>query len=181
MGRCSELKKLIELIDMLDKLKSILGFKQGKSLYIRPLKERDIHDVLQIEKQVYSYPWSDTVFKDCLLAGYSNWTYIKDGELIGYAVVSIAAGEAHILNICLSPIFQGQGLGRELLKELFKVAEDKKVSCIFLEVRPSNIAAINLYKDMGFKQIGERKNYYPSEGGREDGLVFSYDLLSAAI
>jgi len=161
---------------MLRKLKKLVGLGEKKELYLRALKERDIKDVLSIEKQVYRYPWSDEIFKGCLHAGYSNWALIKDEKFIGYAILSLAAGEAHILNICVDPTRQGQGLGKQFLIELLGLFKEKNVDCVFLEVRPSNKVAINLYKRMGFKQIGERKGYYPAEDGKEDALVLSYDL-----
>jgi len=164
------------LISVLESLKRLLSIGEEKSLYIRALKDADIRSVLEIERQMYTYPWSEEIFRDCLKVGYSNWALIKDDSFIGFAILSIAAGEAHILNICLDPTYKRQGLGKAFLDELFIVAKKKKVDCIFLEVRPSNIAAVNLYKKIGFKQIGQRKNYYPAESGREDAIVFSFDI-----
>lgn len=161
---------------MLNKIKSLVGLGDKKELYLRPLKERDIEDIMAIESQVYSYPWKSSIFKDCLRVGYSNWAFIKNEQFIGYAILSIAAGEAHILNICINPIFQGQGLGKLFLGELFQVVKERKVACVFLEVRPSNTPAVNLYNDVGFKQIGVRKDYYPAVEGREDALVLSFDM-----
>lgn len=163
---------------MLRKFKKMLGLGDKKGLYLRVLKEPDIEDVLAIENQVYSYPWSNDIFKSCLHAGYSNWALVKDEQFIGYAILSLAAGEGHILNICIDPLFKGQGLGKYFLSEVIKVAETKGADCVFLEVRPSNVVAVNLYKKAGFKQIGLRKNYYPAVEGKEDAIVFSLDILS---
>jgi len=162
---------------VLEFLKRILNKGEKRPLYIRVLKEADIGSVLDIERKMYNYPWSEEIFRDCLKVGYSNWALIKDNNFIGFAILSIAAGEAHILNICLDPAYKRQGFGKKFLDELFIVAKKKKVDCIFLEVRPSNVAAVNLYKKIGFKQIGQRKNYYPAaDSGREDALVLSYNL-----
>ncbi len=162
---------------MWGRLKKLMGLGEKRSLYVRSLKNSDIPDVLNIERQMYSYPWSKEIFEDCLKVGYSNWAFIKEGEFIGYAILSIAAGEAHILNICLDPRYKSQGLGKIFLDEILIFAKKKNVSCLFLEVRPSNIAAVNLYKKTEFKQIGQRKNYYPAVDGREDAIVFSLDIL----
>ncbi|PCI21467.1 MAG: ribosomal-protein-alanine N-acetyltransferase [Piscirickettsiaceae bacterium] len=155
----------------------VLGIEE-QSLFLRALKEKDLPMVLDIEERVYGFPWSQQIFKDCLSMGYSSWALINEGELIAYTVLSIAVGEAHILNICIHPEKQGKGFGRFFLQKLFKIAKDKKAERIFLEVRPSNKAAIDLYKKLGFEKIGQRKAYYPTKDGREDALVYSFDLTS---
>lgn len=163
---------------LFNKIKTLLGFEDARSQYIRPLKDRDIDSVLEIEQQVYSYPWSKGIFNDCLKVGYSNWALIKDNVFVGYAVVSVAVGEGHILNICIDPAYKRQGLGQYFVNEVIAAAKKEHADCIFLEVRPSNIAAIELYKKVGFKQIGQRKNYYPGVDGKEDALVMSLDIGS---
>jgi len=163
-------------MDLLSKIKSLLGLEETRSQYIRLLKDRDIDAVLKIEQQVYNYPWSKGIFQDCLKVGYSNWALIKDDIFIGYAIVSIAVGEGHILNICIDPAFKRQGLGQYFLNAVIAVAKKEHADCLFLEVRPSNIAAIMLYKKMGFKQIGQRKNYYPASSGKEDALIMALVL-----
>jgi ribosomal-protein-alanine N-acetyltransferase len=163
---------------MLAKLKSLLSLTNPQADYLRPLKTHDIPKVLTIERQMYSYPWSEGIFKDCLKIGYSNWAFIKDGQFVGYVILSVAVGEAHILNICLDPAYQGKGLGRQFLKEVLIIAKKKNANSVFLEVRPSNTAAVQLYKTAGFKKIGKRKNYYPAADGKEDALVLSLDLTS---
>ena len=163
---------------MLTKLKSLLSLTGPQVDYLRPLKTHDIPKVLTIERQMYSYPWSEGIFKDCLKIGYSNWAFIKDGQFVGYVILSVAVGEAHILNICLDPAYQGKGLGRQFLKEVLIIAKKKNANSVLLEVRPSNKAAVQLYKTAGFKQIGKRKNYYQAADGKEDALVLSLDLTS---
>lgn len=162
---------------LLRKLQLMLGTAAPDDLYLRTLKEADLTDVITIEKKVYQYPWSHQIFKDCLFIGYSCWALIKDEKLIGYAILSIAVEEAHILNICITPELQKKGLGFHFVEELLKVAIENKAANIFLEVRPSNTAAVCLYEKIGFKEIGRRKGYYPGDNGREDALVLSYDLM----
>jgi len=148
-----------------------------RNLYLRPLISLDIPSVLEIEEQVYDFPWSQQIFKDCLFAGYSNWGLIKDRELIGYALLSIAVEEAHILNICISPSFQKMGYATKFVKELFNIAKEKQAANMFLEVRPTNIAAVKLYNGLGFKEIGRRKAYYRAKEGKEDAIVLSCRLV----
>ena len=83
---------------------------------------------------------------------------------------------AHILNICIDPIKQNCGFGRKLLSHLIWVSEKQRAINILLEVRPTNLNAVHLYKSLGFKQIGRRPGYYRAEQCREDALVFSKEL-----
>jgi ribosomal-protein-alanine N-acetyltransferase len=99
--------------------------------------------------------------------------------VIGYGVISVAAREAHILNICIDPDAQSQGHGRRLLRALVRVARAQNAERIFLEVRPSNPRAIALYFDEGFNEIGRRPRYYPAQMGREDAIVMAMELLPA--
>jgi ribosomal-protein-alanine N-acetyltransferase len=168
-------------MSLLQSVKSVIGLAEEKELYIRSLKKADLPAVLAIEKLVYKFPWSGQIFKDCVSCSYSNWALIKQGELIGYSILSIAVGEAHILNICIHPDQQGKGLARLFLNDLLTEAKKKNAESVFLEVRPSNAAAVSLYESMGFKQIGQRKNYYPTADGREDAVVYSIDLNPSVI
>lgn len=148
---------------------------------IRPLRADDLAAVLAIETRAYDYPWTETVFRDCIKAGYSLWVLdagdgLIDG-LIGYGVLSAAAGEAHILNLCVDAQRRGQGHGRRLLNRLIDVARWHRAERVFLEVRPSNTRAIALYHRAGFCEIGNRPNYYPARNGREDAVVMARELL----
>jgi len=175
MGRYSISQGSGAQLRLIEKVKIAFGI-ENDSLHLRPLRNKDLPEVLRIEDGVYDYPWSEQIFKDCLAMGYSSWGLHNDGELIAYAILSIAVGEAHILNVCIDPNKQGQGFGQMFLQELFQIAKEKGAESIFLEVRPTNKNAIALYEKLGFTQIGRRKNYYPVEGGREDALVLSYSF-----
>jgi ribosomal-protein-alanine N-acetyltransferase len=91
--------------------------------------------------------------------------------LIGYTILSTAAGEAHILNLCVDPVYQRRGFGGRLLAGLLAYADEAHIDRMFLEVRPSNLAAISLYQRAGFVRLGVRKAYYRTASGREDALV----------
>ena len=132
---------------------------------------------MAIENQIYEHPWTEGIFKDCIRVGYHGWVYEIENTIQAYGLVSIAANEAHILNLCVAPAFQGQGLGKKMLSKLMDSAEALDVKSVFLEVRASNGSAINLYESSGFNQLGIRKDYYPAdENGREDALVFGKEL-----
>jgi len=142
----------------------------------RKMTADDVPEILIIENSVYTHPWTEGIFNDCLRVGYNCWVYVKDNEIKSYGLVSIAANEAHILNLCVSPDSQGQGLGKRMLHKLIQLAEDRMSDSIFLEVRETNVVALNLYEQEGFNRIGLRKNYYPAEDGKEDALVFAKAL-----
>lgn len=134
----------------------------------------DLPAVLAIEQRAYQFPWSETVFRDCLRMNYSC-RVAEDAQrnIRGYGLMSHAAGEGHILNLCVSPCQQRKGLGRFLLGRLIDIALQQRLSAVYLEVRPSNLAAIALYAADGFTQIGQRRNYYPAEQGREDAILLA--------
>ncbi len=145
---------------------------------VRAMHEEDIDAVMAIEQRAYPFPWTHGIFRDCLRAGYPMWLGLREGAIIGYGVLSVAAGEAHILNICIDPDTQSRGYGRRLLRVLVRCARAQRAERVFLEVRPSNPRAIALYDDEGFNEIGRRPRYYPAHHGREDAIVMAMELLS---
>ena len=143
---------------------------------LRNMLPGDLSQVSDIERRSYDYPWSHGVFRDCLLAGYNCVAVEHEDAVIGYGILSIAAGEAHILNLCIDPSFRSLGLGQKLLDELLSRARDAEVGQVFLEVRPSNVTAIALYRKKGFHKIADRKAYYQAADGREDASVYAKKL-----
>ena len=144
---------------------------------LRPMREADREAVMAIEVRAYPFPWSRGIFRDCLHAGYAMWVQEHQGVIVGYGVLSIAADEAHVLNLCTAPGHEGQGLGQRMLQALLKIARGHGAQRVFLEVRPSNPRAIALYERSGFNEIGRRPRYYPAHGGREDAIVMAMELL----
>jgi ribosomal-protein-alanine N-acetyltransferase len=145
---------------------------------IREMNHDDLSMVSSIERRSYAFPWSHGVFRDCLLAGYQNIVLIRDDEVAGYAVLSVAAGEAHILNLCVAPELRSRGYGERLLDELLFRARTASVREVLLEVRPSNKLAIALYRKKGFHQIADRPSYYQAHEGREDAAVLSKKFVT---
>jgi len=144
---------------------------------IRDMSHDDVSMVSDIERRSYEFPWSHGVFRDCLLAGYQNIVLVRDSSVVGYGVLSIAAGEAHILNICVHPDYRSHGYGEKLLDELLFRARAASVRTIFLEVRPSNERAIALYRKKGFHKVANRPAYYQADKGREDAAVLAKKLV----
>ncbi len=143
---------------------------------LRPMLDEDVLRVMEVEREVYPFGWTKGIFHDCLRVGYSCWVWEQEGEIIGYSVMSLGAGEAHILNIAVRPDWRRRGLGRSMLEHLVSVAERHNVEAMLLEVRPSNRNAMKLYEQLRFQQVGLRRNYYPDHEGREDALILSRRL-----
>jgi len=147
-------------------------------VFLRTMSHEDLSLVSDIERRSYEFPWSHGVFRDCLLAGYQCVVLERDGDIAGYSVLSIAAGEAHILNICVDSDFRSMGYGEQLLNEVLFRTRTTSVREIFLEVRPSNFHALSLYKKKGFHKVAKRPAYYQAEDGREDADVLVKKLTA---
>ncbi|MGB8338492.1 MAG: ribosomal protein S18-alanine N-acetyltransferase [Burkholderiales bacterium] len=142
---------------------------------IRPLRRSETAEVARIESETYAYPWTLGNFIDSLNAGHSCWAIAVNGALAGYAVMLVAAHEAHLLNISIAGEWQGRGLGTQLLQHSMRTAKPD-AGIMFLEVRPSNVKAQHLYEREGFQRIAMRPKYYPSSEGREDAIIFARNL-----
>lgn len=145
-------------------------------LKIRPLSRSDLSQVLNIESQGYSHPWSEAIFLDCFKENYRLWALRQGEVLIGYAVVAYLVDEAHLLNLCIHPDSRGCGAGRYLLEYLVDRASEDGMVQVLLEVRVGNRAAEQLYTSAGFEEIGRRPGYYPAANGREDARVMTLPL-----
>jgi len=137
----------------------------------RRMLEGDVPAVAEAERAAYAYPWSEKIFRDCVLAGYICRVAEVDGILVGYGILSIGAGEAHILNLCIRPEYRYRGMGGKMLSHVIDLARTGSAADIFLEVRPSNVGAVRLYQSAGFLQVGIRRGYYQADNGREDAVV----------
>ncbi|HQT01384.1 MAG: ribosomal-protein-alanine N-acetyltransferase [Hydrogenophilales bacterium 16-64-46] len=144
---------------------------------LRPMLETDLPRIHRIEQASYDYPWSLGNFTDSLRTGYCMWVREAEGEVVGYYAMAAAAGEAHLLNLTIAPLWRRHGLGRDLLRHCLERACDHRAENLFLEVRTSNTAAIELYRSSGFVDLAVRRAYYPSRVGREDALVMKKDLM----
>ena len=131
---------------------------------------------MAIEERAYPFPWTSKIFIDCIQAGYHCWVLERNQVMVGYVVFINAVGECHLLNICIDPALQGQGLGRKLLQQVLEAVRMDRVKCVFLEVRPSNTRAVQLYASEGFNEVGVRQKYYPTKNGREDAIIFAKEI-----
>jgi ribosomal-protein-alanine N-acetyltransferase len=137
----------------------------------------DLDAVIAIEAAIYPHPWTRGNFADSVEAGYHCWIIECAGEMTGYTVVMIAAGEAHLLNLSVAAPWQRRGIGREAIGFIARLARDYGATKILLEVRPSNTAAIALYVSAGFSELAVRRGYYPAGDAREDAVVMQLALV----
>ena len=145
-------------------------------LHYRRMRLADLAEVAHLEKSLYAFPWSLGNFRDSVTAGYDCWTVTHGETVIGYAVLMVAIDEAHLLNFAVASEWQNQGIGRDFLLHMIGVAREARCQIVYLEVRPSNLAARHLYRTMGFQQIAIRPEYYPAVVGREDALFLGLSL-----
>jgi ribosomal-protein-alanine N-acetyltransferase len=145
---------------------------------MREMTSADLDAVLVIEQSVQHYPWTCGQFADSLNAGHWCRADEADGELRGYAIMMPAVDEAELLTIGVAATQQRKGLGRAMLREMLELARERSMQRVFLEVRPSNTAAVALYRSAGFSEVGLRRGYYRDASGSEDALVMACELPS---
>ncbi len=148
------------------------------SLYFMPMQVNDLPEVLEIENDIYPYPWTRGNFLDSLYSGYEAWTLREpSGVLVGYFLLMLAVDETHLLNISVRRDLHGRGIGRMQLDKVASLAREHGMHSVLLEVRPSNQRALAVYQRYGFVQIGQRKGYYPAQNNtREDAIVMRFQL-----
>lgn len=143
---------------------------------IRRLDSSDVDRIFEIEQLAYPFPWTRGIFVDCLRVGYACFGLQVGRDLWGYAIANWAAGEAHLLNLCIHPEWQRRGYGSLMLEYMINHVARHNCEAIFLEVRASNPRAATLYKNRGFKVIGHRPGYYKAGEKREDATVMRLAL-----
>ena len=128
---------------------------------IRLMCEKDLEQVTAIEKEIFSIPWSEKAFADSLAS--NNTLYLvaeSENRIVGYCGMYISFEEGNITNVAVAPLFRRKKIARHMLEEILTRAKEKNVSDVILEVRETNVPAISLYEQLGFKEAGIRKNFY---------------------
>jgi [ribosomal protein S18]-alanine N-acetyltransferase len=141
-----------------------------------PMTESRLDEVVAIERRAYDHPWTRGNFSDSLRSGYQAQLLCAGDTVLGYFVAMLGVDEVHLLNITVDPPYQGEGWGRIMLDALSLWSRAQGAHWVWLEVRTSNARAQQIYQRYGYRRVGERKNYYPAVGGREDAIVMSYKL-----
>ena len=136
----------------------------------------DLDGVARLNARALPFSWSRPAFVEALRAGNECWIAELRGERIGHGVLVTAAGEAHLLIVCIDPALHGRGFGSALTRHLLQRAAAHGASAVYLEVRRSNHAAIALYAKLGFHCCGRRRGYYATATGREDAVLMTLPL-----
>lgn len=145
-------------------------------LEIRQAKLYDVPAMARIERDSFEAPWSaDEITRDVTAGGNVYIAVaLADEERAGYAEIRMIAGEGQIYNIAIAPEFRREGIGEALLRHMIDKADADGCKLVTLEVRSGNEAAMELYKKLGFREVGRRKGYY-AKGG-EDAVLMDLDL-----
>lgn len=141
---------------------------------MRLATDNDLAAIMAIESAAHFRPWPESVMRGYLKRANCVWVLEEGQQIVAYAVNTLIAGEGELLMIAVAPAEQGKGYGRKLMQQLEAYLEEKNAEQWFLDVRASNFKAINLYESLGFNQAGRRPNYYPTERGSEDALLYCY-------
>jgi ribosomal-protein-alanine N-acetyltransferase len=164
---------------------------QVAELSFLPMQVNDLDQVLEIESLSHVHPWTKGNFSDSLSAGHWAYcirpelskavsgSYLDPAVLWAYCILFPAVDELHLLNITVAPKLRKLGLGKRIMQAIEGVSAQQNIPRILLEVRPSNVQALALYRSLGYEQIGVRKNYYPGNpntGLREDALVMAKSI-----
>lgn len=150
--------------------------KQVVKIEFEAMCEENITEIAQLEKLSFSKPWSENSLRNELSNKTSNFFLARiNGVSAGYIGVHVILDEAFIANIAVHPDYRNKGIGRKILEQAHTVVKEKGVKTISLEVRPSNTAAVRLYKSLDYEEKGVRKNFYTSPA--EDGLILTRTIV----
>lgn len=144
---------------------------------MRPVTAEDFEAVMAIEKAAHFRSWPESVMRGYFKRNNCVWVLEDQQQIVAYAVNTLIADEAELLMIAVHPQHQGKGYGRTLMQQLQGMLEQQQAAQWFLDVRASNFKAIQLYESLGFNQAGRRPNYYPTERGSEDALLYCMSLM----
>lgn len=133
--------------------------------------DNHIADILKVEQECFSTPWSEKMFKEEISGKFSNY-YVaeKNGRAVAYMGMWSLSGEGHITNVAVAKNERRQGIAKALISHFIEIAKSENLEFMTLEVRASNIEAISLYKSFGFVDVGLRKNYYEN---KEDAYLLT--------
>ncbi len=144
--------------------------KELSDLRIRPMEEGDLSQVAEIERSIFTMPWSRQAFLGSLRLAHTLYMVAElKGRVVGYCGCYQLLEEAEITNVAVEEAFRGKGIAFRMLKVLMEAGERQGAFAYTLEVRASNQGAIHLYEKLGFQSFGIRKNFY--EKPVEDAVI----------
>ncbi|GKT11713.1 MAG: [ribosomal protein S18]-alanine N-acetyltransferase [Thiomicrorhabdus sp.] len=154
--------------------------------YLQNMQDSDIPWVLAVEQRAYDFPWTQKGFENSIEQGLNYLFQSSEGLCLGYCCILPVLDEAHVLNICVAPEFQGGGVARAAFNKIVEKLQENDYRIILLEVRESNEPAAKLYESLGFSRDGVRKGYYRANVWdevlmelvevREDAILMSFSL-----
>lgn len=140
---------------------------------IEKMSEEHIPSLVELEKICFSVPWTENGFAEELENDFARFFVAElNGGIAGYIGSHNILGEVYITNVAVFPDYRGKGIAKKLIKKILDLSYEEKADFVTLEVRKSNVSAINLYKNTGFETVGERKKFYSSP--TEDALLMTY-------
>ena len=145
---------------------------------IVPMQQSHIAQIAALETQCFSDPWSETSVRSELSNPLSLWLVAEDGgKVVGYVGSQSVAPEADVMNLAVAPEWRSRGIGRALMTALIAQLHSRGITALFLEVRVGNTPAQNLYRSLGFVEVGRRPKYYVNP--TEDALILRKELTDA--
>lgn len=140
-------------------------------MLITDMISRHLPDILQVEQESFSHPWTEQMFLEEMEGKFSVYRVAEvDGVAVAYMGMWILADEGHITNVAVAKAYRNMGIGGALIDHFIALAEEKKLCFLTLEVRESNLPAIALYSKKGFEPVGRRKRYYDNT---EDAILMT--------
>lgn len=139
----------------------------------REMTPADLEAVADLTRRADPFGWTLRNFSDAHASGNTLTVLTVDGVTSGIAAVMHVLDESELLEIAVQPARQGRGYGKALLAQAIALARRNGAVRMFLEVRESNARARKMYTSFGFEETGRRKNYYPTENGREDAILMT--------
>ncbi len=138
---------------------------------IRQFRSGDEKFIALLEKECFSSPWSEHAVLDSLENSTFFLLFEEDREVLGYVGLQTVLDEGYITNVAVTKKARKKGVGSALIEQTKKLANEKGLKFISLEVRESNLPAIALYEKQGFKAVGKRKNFYSHP--KEDAIIMT--------
>lgn len=142
----------------------------------RAVDANDIAQLMVIENACHSHPWTEKTMLSCLAGRYFNLAAFQGDDMLGFYIGEKAGPDYTLMDICVAPKYQGQGIAMQLLAAFIEYGEQHEAENLFLEVRESNNRAIALYERAGFSHMSVRKNYYPTATGNENAILMGLTL-----
>lgn len=140
-------------------------------MQIENMTQTHLTDILEVERESFSRPWTETMFLEELSGRFSVYrAAVENGKAVAYMGMWILADEGHVTNVAVAKSFRRRGVASALMDDFIALALEKKLAFMTLEVRASNAGAIALYSKKGFAEVGRRKKYYDNT---EDALLMT--------